>query len=61
MEETKYQTRRRVNFSTSVKGVVTCDVTVELMDATNEDIIREADNLLIEALAVARRRSTGGE
>jgi len=46
MSEVNYKTRRRVNVSTSVKGVKTYDVTVEILDGTNEEVLAESDKLV---------------
>lgn len=55
--ETTYKTRHRVNFSVSVKGIVTPEVTCEKIDSTKEDVMEEAHNLLKMALKVAEERS----
>ena len=47
MEQT-YKNRRRINVSTSVKGVKTFDATVEIIDGTNEEILIESDALVAE-------------
>ena len=44
--EATYKSRRRVNVSTSVKGVKTWDATVELIDGTNEEVLAESDALV---------------
>ena len=59
METITYKTRKRVNFSVSVKGVVTPDCTVEGFDMTNESILSEAASLLDAAMAEAKNRSKG--
>jgi len=46
MAEVNYKTRRRVNISISVKGVKTWDATVEILDATNEEVLAESDSLI---------------
>jgi len=56
--EVSYKKRTRVNFSTSVKGIVTPDVTFEGIDMDNEDVIIEATKLLDAALVIAKGRST---
>ena len=48
MTEVNYKTRRRVNVSTSVKGVKTYDVTVEITDGTNDEVLAESDKLVAE-------------
>ena len=40
--------RIRINFGTSVKGVHTFDVTVEIVDATPEEVLAESDRLVKE-------------
>jgi len=62
METTTIQTenlrvRHRVNFSTSVKGNVTCDVTAELVNSTKEEVIKEAGDLLVLAQQVCKEKS----
>jgi hypothetical protein len=49
METNTYKKRTRVNVSTSVKGIITPDVTVEMIDATNEEVIAEVTSLYKEA------------
>jgi len=44
--ETTYKNRRRINVSTSVKGVKTFDATVEIIDGTNEEVLAESDTLV---------------
>lgn len=58
--EQNYKKRHRVNFSVSVKGVVTPDVTFEGVDLTKEDVIKEATSLLDMAMIVAKERSFQG-
>ena len=48
MTEINYKSRRRINISTSVKGVKTYDATIELIDATNEQTLAESDTLVAE-------------
>ena len=48
MTEITYKTRKRVNVSTSVKGVKTWDATVELIDGSNEEVLAESDKLVAE-------------
>jgi len=48
MAEINYKSRRRINISTSVKGVKTYDATIELIDATNEEALAESDALVKE-------------
>ena len=48
MAEINYKSRRRINISTSVKGVKTYDATIELIDATNEEALAESDALVAE-------------
>ena len=40
--------RIRINVSTSVKGVHSFDVTVEMADATPEEVLAESDRLVKE-------------
>jgi len=54
MENNEYKKRTRVNFSTSVKGIITPDVTVEMFDASNEEIIKEVNVLYKLAQASAK-------
>lgn len=56
MEQT-YKTRQRINFSTSVKGVVTTETTFEGIDMTQEDVIGKATKLYDEANKIARERT----
>ncbi len=58
MTETNYKVRHRVNFSVSVKGIVTPNVTVEKIDGTKEETLKEAKELLDEALKVAQERTS---
>jgi len=57
--EQNYKKRTRVNFSVSVKGVVTPDCTIEILDSDNETVIKEATALLDAALIEAQKRSKG--
>lgn len=38
-------TRRRVNLKSSVKGVVTFDITVEMSNVTNQEVVAETAGL----------------
>jgi predicted HTH domain antitoxin len=49
--ENSYNNRRRVNVSTSVKGIVTFDATVELIDCTNEQVVAEIKDLVTKLKA----------
>ncbi len=40
--------RIRINVSTSVKGIHTFEVTVEMVDATPEEVLAESDRLVAE-------------
>ena len=40
--------RRRINISTSVKGVKTWDATVDYENGTLEEVLAESDNLVAE-------------
>ena len=55
-----FKVRHRVNFATSVKGVVTCDITAEMINSTKEEIIKEAKELLVLAQQVAKEKSLNG-
>ena len=57
--EQNYKIRRRVNFSVSVKGIVTPDITTEMIDGTQEEIMKESSELLEKAMVVARNKSAG--
>ena len=46
--EATHKSRRRINISTSVKGIKTYDATVELLDSTNEEVPAESDKLVAE-------------
>ena len=48
MTEVNYKKRVRLNVSTSVKGVKTYDVTVEMMDEEEEVILALHDKLVVE-------------
>ena len=48
MAEINYKSRRRINISTSVKGVKTYDATIELIGTTNEEALAESDALVKE-------------
>jgi hypothetical protein len=49
-----YKKRTRVNFSCSVKGIITPEVTVERLDSNNLDTLNEAVELLEQALQRAK-------
>ena len=56
--EQNYAERRRVSFSVSVKGIVTPEVTFEdLTGKSNEEVVKEASDLLEKALKVAQEKS----
>ena len=57
--EQQYKLRHRVNFSVSVKGVVTPDCTAEVIDGTIDQTIKEAKELLEKAMKVAQEQSSG--
>lgn len=57
MIEQTYKKRTRVSFSTSVKGVVTPEVTVEVLDSDNDGVLCEAVELLDKALIEANKRT----
>ena len=52
MTEVTYQYRHRINISTSVKGVVTPDITVEVIDGSAEYCLQEAKDLYLKAQAL---------
>lgn len=59
MEQTEIpKTRVRVNFSVSVKGIVTPDCTFEAENMDRTKVLVEATKLLDEAMMVAKERST---
>ena len=60
MESNDYKKRTRVNFSTSVKGVITPDVTIEMFDASNEEIITEIEQLYKLAQSKANEMMNNG-
>ena len=47
-EENKTETRRRVNASISVKGVITWDCTIESSILTTDELLAEHDILVAE-------------
>ena len=49
--------RYRVNFSCSVKGVITPEVTFELTNGSKDEVLREAEDLLDKALLIAKART----
>ena len=55
MESSEWKKRTRVNLSTSVKGVVTPDVTIEMLDADNEQVLLNLENLYSGARDIAVR------
>ena len=59
MPEQTYKIRHRVNFSVSVKGIVTPDVTVEIYDGTQDAVLKEATDLLTKAMEEAHSRTPG--
>ena len=61
MSEQNYKIRRRVNFSVSVKGIVTPDCTTEIIDGTQDEIMKEAEDLLDKAMRVAKGKSFGSD
>lgn len=54
--EQTYRIRRRINFSQSVKGVITAEITCEMIDSTREELLIEAGLLLKEAQELAKFR-----
>ena len=48
MPEVEVRSRHRINISTSVKGIKTYDCTVELVNATIEEVLAESDKLVLE-------------
>ena len=57
---TQYSVRHRVNFAMSVKGIVTPDITVEMIDKTKEEVVKEAGELLVLAQQIAKEKSLSG-
>jgi len=57
MTEANYKKRVRINFSKSVKGIITPDVTVEMIDETNETVLAEAKKVFDEANTYAVNKS----
>ncbi len=48
MAEIEKSKRYRVNISTSVKGVKTFDCTVDLLNASMDEVLAESDKLVAE-------------
>ncbi len=46
--ESNYRTRHRINVSTTSKGIKSYDVTVEMTDASKEQVLAESDALVCE-------------
>ena len=46
MPEVNYKKRTRINVSTSVKGVKTYDVTLEMLDEDDEAVLEAHDKLV---------------
>lgn len=46
--ETTYTNRIRVNVDVSVKGVITWSSTVEMLDKSLEEVLKESDSLVAE-------------
>ncbi len=44
--------RRRINISTSVKGIITWDCTVESENASQEELLKESNKLVAELKAL---------
>ncbi len=64
MSEITYKTRHRLNLSTSTKGIVTPEITVELIDGSMEDLIEQARYLYGNAQELAaelEQRVNGAE
>lgn len=55
--EQSYKKRIRVNYSMSVKGIVTPDITVEMIDTDKLEVLTEAKDILVLAQAVAKEKS----
>ena len=49
MVEATYKTRHRINIATSVKGIITPEVTVEIIDGTVVQVAEEVERLYVEA------------
>ncbi len=56
MEQT-YKVRHRVKFSVTSKGVVSPEVSVEMIDNDKIKVLTEAKELLVLAQAIAREKS----
>lgn len=48
MAEIEYKKRTRINVSTSVKGIKTYDVTLEMLDTPDEEVLAQHDALVKE-------------
>ena len=46
MESATYQTRLRVNVERSVKGIFTFSCTVEMLDYSIDEVLKESDRLV---------------
>ena len=57
-EEINYKIRHRVNFAVSVKGIVTPDITAEVINGTQDQVIKEAKELLEKAMKIAQEKSS---
>ena len=56
MEENK-KIRRRVNFSCSVKNVVDANVTCDIENGTEEEVMKEVKSLFEKADSYAKEKS----
>lgn len=54
INNTTYKKRTRVKFDTSTKGVITPSCTVEMLDATNDEVMKEVIDLYSIAQANAK-------
>lgn len=55
--EVNYKKRIRVNYDVTSKGVVTPSITVEMYDTDKIEVLKEAEELLVLAQAVAKDKS----
>lgn len=50
--------RRKISFSTSVKGIVTPEITIEMTNGTQQEILNEAEDIYKEASKIAKAYSS---
>jgi len=64
MEQTTYQSRKRVALKQNAKGNIQYEATVELFDKTNDEVIAEITDIkakLESALSTGQLPNTGGD